>query len=148
VIEQTMPTGNVGLLIVQDKTDSSDKTVDLYVQSHSSIAIPQLPWAYSIDGVISSWQSFNFTDSVLPQHLGLIHVGYAESFILHLGNTGTTQLGGPTDFEVQLNQSGVRTISLKVDGEWKKAIPYVNVAGVWKPAAPFVMSGSIWKPAT
>jgi len=140
VIEQTMPTGNVGKLIIQDKTDSTDKTVDLYIQSTSSIAVPQLPWAYSIDGVMSPWQSFSFTDSVLRQHLGLVHVGYAEDFILHLGATGTTQLGGPTDFEVQLNQSGIRTVSLNVDGVWKQAIPYVNVDGVWKPAAAYVMS--------
>lgn len=148
MIESTMPTGDVGVLVVQDNTDGSDKTVDLYIQSKSSKAIPQLPWAYSIDGVMSSWQSFNFTDSVLRQHLGLIHVGYAEDFILHLGSTATTQLAGPTDFTVQLNQSGVRTISLKVGGVWKSAVPFVNVGGVWKPAAPYVMSGSQWKPAT
>jgi len=143
-----MATGDTGVLIVQDNTDGTDKTVDLWIQSTSTKAIPQLPWTYSLDGVMQPWKSFNFTDTVLRQHLGLVYVGYAETFTLHLGPTATTQMGGPTDFTVDLNQHGVNTVSILVGGVWKKAIPFVRDGGVWKPAAAYVMTGSVWKEAT
>jgi len=149
MIEYTLATGDTGLLIVQDNTDGPDKTVDLYIQSTSTKAIPELPWSYSIDGVSSGLRQFNFTDTVLRQHLGLIYVGPgAESFTLHIDNTATTQLGGPTDLTVTLNQAGVSVVNIKVGDVWKKAIPYVNVDGVWKPAAAYVMSGSTWVKAS
>jgi len=149
MIESTLATGDTGLLIVQDNTDGTDKTVDLYIQSTSTVAVPALPWSYSVDGVSSGLRQFNFTDTVLRQHLGLIYVGAgAESFTLHIDNTGTTQLGGPTDLTVMLNQAGVSVVNVMVGNTWKKAIPYVNDAGVWKPAAAYVMSGSQWKQVT
>ena len=148
MIESTLATGDKGLLIVQDNTDGSDKTVDLYIQSTSTIAIAQLPWSYSIDDAVSVVKQFNFTDTVLRQHLGLIYVGYASQFTLSLGNSATTQLGGPTDLVVTLNQHGVNTVSILVDGSYKKAVPFVRDAGVWKPAAAYVMTGSVWEATT
>lgn len=145
MIEYTLATGDRGLLIVQDNTDGPDKTVDMYIQSTTTKAVPQLPYSYSIDGVSSGIRQFNFTDSVLRQHLGLIFVGQAaESFTLHLDATNTTQLGGPTDLTITLNQAGVSVVNVKVGDIWKKAVPYVNVDGVWKPAAAYVLSGSTW----
>lgn len=149
MIEYTLATGLTGTLIVQDNTDGPDKTVDLYIKSDSTIAIPSLPWSYSVDGVSSGLRSFNFSDLVLRQHLGLIYVGpTAEAFVLHLDDTHTAQMGGPTDLAVTLNQAGVSVVSVLVGTTWKKAIPYVNVAGVWKPAGAYVMQGSVWKKAT
>lgn len=143
-----MNTGDRGVMVIQDKTDTADKTVDLYLQSLSPVFIPQLPWTYSIDGVMAPWQSKRFNFNAARQHLGLVYVGYADTFILHLGATGHPQLGGPTDFPISLNQAGVRSVAIKVGDVWKQAVPYVNVDGVWKPAAPYVMSGSTWQKAT
>lgn len=148
MIETTLPTGDTGLLIIQDNTDGTDKTVDLYIQSSSTIAIPSLPWTYSLDGVMQPWKSFNFSDSVLRQHLGLVYVGFAEQIVLNLGVSGTTQMGGPTNFTANLNQHGVRTVSVRSGGVWKKAVPYVRVAGVWKPVSAYVMKDSVWEEAT
>lgn len=148
MIESTMATGDKGILKIQDKTDVVDKTVDLWIQSLSPVYIPQLPWTYSINGVMEPWKSFKFLYTTLQQHLGVVYVGYAETFVLHLGDTGTSQLAGPTDFAVDLNQSGIRTVSIKVGDVYKQAIPYVNVDGVWTPAAPWVASGGQWKEAT
>lgn len=146
MIEYTLATGDTGILIVQDNTDGTDKTVNMYIQSTSTKAVPQLPYSYSIDGVSSGIRQFNFTDSVLRQHLGLIFVGQAaQQFTLHLDASNTTQLGGPTDLTITLNQAGVSVVNVKVGDTWKKAVPYVNVSGVWKPATAYVMSGSTWK---
>lgn len=148
MIEHTLVTGDTGTLIIDDNTDGPDKTVDLWIISSSTIAVPQLPWTYSLDGVIKPWQQFNFQDVVTRQHLGLIFVGpYVGDFTLHLGDTGTTQLGGPTDMDVPIN-GGLHTMSIKVGTVWKKAIPYVNVAGVWTPVEPWVMDQGAWKKAT
>jgi hypothetical protein len=69
VIEHTLVTGDTGTLIIDDNTDGPDKTVDLWIISSSTIAVPQLPWTYSLDGVIKPWQQFNFQDVVTRQHL-------------------------------------------------------------------------------
>lgn len=37
---------------------------------------------------------------------------------------------------------------VKVDTEWKRAVPYVKVAGVWKLARPWYKVGGIWKEST
>jgi hypothetical protein len=45
----------------------------------------------------------------------------------------------------------VRTIGgarVKVDTEWKDAIPYVKVSGVWLPARPWVKHAGVWKETT
>lgn len=143
-----MNTGDKGVMVIQDKTDTVDKTVDLFLQSTAPVLIPQLPWTYSIDGVMQPWKSFSFKFNAARQHLGLIYVGRADTFTLHLGATGKPQLDGPTDFTVQLNQGGEKTISVKVGAVWKQAVCYVNVEGVWKPAAPWVMAAGTWKEAT
>lgn len=147
MIEYTLATGNTGTLIIDDNTDGPDKTVDLYIISSSTIAVPQLPWTYSIDGVIHDWQQFNFQDQVTRQHLGLVYVGaYSSQFTLHLGSTGTTQLGGPTDMVIDIN-GGVKYVNIKVGDVYKKALPFVNVEGVWHPASAYVMDQS-WKPVS
>lgn len=148
MIEYTLPTGTNGTLIIDDNTDGPDKTVDLYIESSTSIAVPQLSWAYSLDAQMHDWQQFNFTDDVTRQHLGLVYLGpYVSQFTLHLGATGTVQMGGPTDMTVSVN-GGVKTVSIKVGDVYKKALPFVKVDGVWQPAQAYVMDQSTWKPAS
>lgn len=140
-------TGTKGLIKLQDNTDGNDKTVDLYVSSSSAISIPSLPWSYSIDGVLSDTKSFKFVATTAWQHLGKIYVGYAETFIFHLGNTGHAELGGPTDATATL-QNSTKVVNINVNGTWEKAIPYVNVNGVWTEAVPYVAYNSVWTETT
>lgn len=144
MIEHLHSVGTRGLIKINDNTDGPEKTVDVWLASSTAKAVPQLPWTYSIDSSMSPWQQFNFKAVTSWQHLGVIFVGYAQTFTLHLGATGTAELDGPDDYPVEL-QSTVRTVSVKVGDIWKKAIPYVNVGGVWTPASPWVMSGGTWK---
>lgn len=143
MIETILETGTRGLMKIQDNTDGADKTVDLYIASSTPIAVPQLPWSYSIDGVKSDTKSFNFQATVIWQHVSKIYVGYATTFIFHIDTTGHVELGGPTDFEITL-QNGTKVVNVKVGEAYLKAIPYVNVGGVWTPAIPMVMANSSW----
>lgn len=149
--EYIQAVGDTGKLIIQDKTDTvkpSQKYVDLYIQSMSPVAIPQLPWRWYTDEQVGpTWKSFNFKNTTLRQHLGLVYVGYAHQFTLVLGNTGTSQLDGPTEFGVDL-ATLVRTVSVKVGTVYKDAIPYVNVNGVWQRALVLVYDQDAWKEAT
>lgn len=128
---------------VQDNTDGTDKTVDLYIASSLAVSIPQLPWSYSIDGVLSDTKSFKFVSTTAWQHIDKIFVGYATQFVFHIDDTGHAELGGPTDLTVQL-QNATKLVNVKIGDIWVKALPFVNVGGVWTPATPMVMSNSSW----
>lgn len=128
---------------MQDNTDGDDKTVDLYIASSIALSVPQLPWSYSIDGSASTLNSFNFVSTTAWQHVSKVFVGYAETFIFHIDDTGHAELGGPSDLTVTL-QSGAKAVNVKVGEVYVKAIPYVNVNGVWTPAIPMVMANSSW----
>lgn len=157
MIEYTTTTGDTGVLIVDDYTDGDSKLgrgVDLFVQSTSPVSIPELSWSYTIDDVDSSVKSFNFKNTTLKQHLGFVYVGYAGSFVLHLGVSGHAQLAGPTDLPVTLNQQGgISPVRIKHDGKWVTAIPYIKVtvgvdAGTWQPATAYVVVNGDWVPVT
>lgn len=138
-----MDTGDVGRLQI---VVSDDKTVSFWLQSTSPVAVPQLPWTFTLAGVKRSWKSFNLDDTTAWQRLGGAYLGDLGSVTLHLGNTGTTQLGGPTDFLVEF-EGGVGAVDIQVGDEIKKAIPYICVVpGVWKPATPYANDKGAWKP--
>lgn len=141
--ETTRTTGTRGLMKVQDNTDGEDKTVDLYIASSEPIHVMALPWSYSIDGVVSPTTSFELVATTAWQHVKKIYVGYASEFIFHIDNSGTPEVGGPTDLTVEL-QNATKLVDIKVGDIWKKALPYVKVDGVWKPAIPMIQVNSQW----
>lgn len=136
-----MPTGDRGTLIIQDLTDGTDKSVDLWIQSSTTVSISQMPWSYSIDDVASDVKSFNFQPVVTRQHMAKVFVGNAKKFTLHLGNTGTTALGGPTDFGI--SPTGYVEPDPTVTNS---IVPYVNVQGKWYPARMLVKVDGVWTP--
>lgn len=147
--ETTDTTGTRGLMKVQDNTDGDDKTVDLYIASSLAIHVASLPWSYSIDGVNSGTNSFEVVSTTAWQHIKKVFVGYASQFVFHIGDSGTVELGGPTDLAVDLANS-TKLIDIKVGDVWVKALPYVNVGGVdgvggvWQPAVPMIQVNSVW----
>lgn len=161
--EYVQNVGDTGKLIVQDKTDTAvraNKVVDIYIQSLSPVAIPNLAWRWYTDDVPPaivgggdahharySWNSFNFQNTTVRQHVATIFVDYAHEFTLVINDTGTSQLDGPAEFNVQLANQ-LRPVSVKFGTVWKQAIPYVRVEGVWKPALAMVMKDGSWKEAT
>lgn len=139
-----MNTGDQGRLKIIDRTDEAGRTVEFWIRSLSPVSIPSLPWAYSVDGVRTTWKSFNFLNSTVWQRLGIFYVGYAQQVTLHLGATNKPQLGGPTDFVVD-TLGGVSTCTITVGGVTKKAIAFVTVDGVVKAATMLVQHNTVWK---
>lgn len=135
-------TGTEGLLSVI--FDDVDLTVRFAIRSDEPISIPQMPWAFSIDGVMSSWRSFNFQPVTTWQNLGLAHVPGVEEVVLHLGNTNTDELGGPTDLVVDL-LAHFGLVHIKIDSEYKLAQPFVKHNNEWKMAQPFAKHDNEWK---
>lgn len=147
MIDTTKQTGTKGLMKVSDHTDGDTKNVDLYLSSVDPIAIPSLPWSYSIDGVVSETKSFNFKATTNSQHIAKVYVGSASKFVFHLDATGHPELGGPTNLSIDLVQaqgSSATSVLVKVDGVYVRAVPYVYVGGVWKQALPMVVVNSNW----
>lgn len=147
MIEHTIATGSYGFLKIEDRTDDPDlMMVDVFAGSTAGGAIPQMPWTYSTNGVMENWKSFNFLDVTTWQKLGSIYAGVSQTFTLHLGNTGTIAMGGPTDLAIDLFSApgGAVLIDVKIGGVYKKATPYVRANGVWQPAKPFVKTPSGW----
>lgn len=148
-VEHTMATGNAGTLKIIDETDQSlngiyPRNIQLWIRSISVVSVPQLSWSIEFDGVTPNLRAFNFQNTTLWQRLGVVYAGYAETATLYLGNTGTTQLGGPTTFTVDL-LGGVSKADVNVGGVHKSAIPYVRDGGVWKLADAYVMDQGSWK---
>lgn len=141
-------TGTLGKIEIFDRTDADANTVDLYIEG-SGLSTRQLPWSYSIDGVDSELRSFQYHNVVGRQYVYSVHVGYALTFKFRLENTGTVQLGGPTELEINLQRGlGFRVVSIKVGNEYKQAVPLVRVGGIWKPASAMIMVNSEWKAVT
>jgi hypothetical protein len=143
MIETILETGTRGLMKIEDNTDGSNKTVDLYIASSSSIAIPSLPWSYSVDGVPSDKKSFNFLNTTVWQHISKVFVGYSTQFTFHIDATGHAELGGPTDFTIDL-QNKTKLVNVYLNRVWKKALPLVYVNGEWVPAIPMVVYNGNW----
>lgn len=152
MIEHILDTGDTGRLKIEDRTDEASKNVELWVQSLSPVSIPDLPWTYSINSSRSSWKSFNFVDTTMWQRLAEVYAGTNETFTLHLGDTGTSQLNGPTDHQINLagyipstsGPTGSGQVVIKAGGVYKNATPYVKHNGVWKIAQPFVRGERGW----
>lgn len=150
MIEHISNTGTDGQLKIEDRTDDpSVMLVDLFVKSAVPLSAFTLAWSYSIEAVDYSVRAFNFASGDTDwQQLGSIYVGLAQDFTLRMGNSSTTELAGPTDFNVALygyNAGGsTQTVDVRVGGVYKKAQTHVRVAGVWKTATPFVKKDGVW----
>jgi hypothetical protein len=143
----TIDTGDHGELRIDDQATTGQAYVDLYIRSTSVVSVPSLGWGYALDDDSPSLQTFNFQPTTLWQHLGIAYVGHASQITLHLTDTGTAQLGGPTDLVVDL--AAVRsTVSILLDSFGVSTIvsakAFVNVADVWWPADVFVQTNSNW----
>lgn len=143
----TLETGDHGQLRIDNLSNTDAKTCDLYIRSTSVVAVPNLGWGWALNDATPSLQTFNFQATTLWQHLGLVYVGHAASITLHLTDTGTAQLGGPTDLKIDLS-SGASSVTINVSGNLVQANPFVNVDGVWKPADAFVKVNGDWSTVT
>jgi hypothetical protein len=74
-------------------------TIEFYITSGNSTTYDyELPWAYVVNGVTSSWQSFRYNAGAGWQKLGSWNVTTNQTVTFKLNDTGTAGFGGPTTF--------------------------------------------------
>lgn len=141
-----MATGDSGTLLIEDY----GANVGLYIRSDDEgEIIEQLPWTYTLNGVTESWKSHYFNSDYGWNHLGTIWVGYSQTITLRLGDTGSYDLGGPTDFPVVIHRGSAGTgARVRYGTEQRPAQAWVNVNGVWTPAELWVKHAGVWKQTT
>lgn len=83
-------------------------TVEFWINSGNSTTFDnELPWAYIVNGVTSSWQSFRYNANAGWQRLGAWNVTSNQTVTFKLNSTGTAGLGGPTTFSIGIVRSSI-----------------------------------------
>lgn len=144
----THPTGAAGTMRIDD---DGTQYVDFWLLGINEL-VEQVPWAYILNGQVSSWNSFRLEANTDWQRVITLVVNETQEITFRLGASGNARLGGPEDFplditRVQLISAGYGSGRIKVDGIWHQAIPYVNDNGEWKQAEPWGRLAGEWRPA-
>jgi hypothetical protein len=131
--------------------DDGQKYVDFYLLGVNQL-VEQVPWAYILNGQVSSWKSFRLEANLAWQRVATLAVDVTQEITFRLGASGNVLLGGPTDFPLEVTRvplvsSGHGFARIKVNGIWRQAIPYVKDNGEWKQAEPWGRKAGEWKPA-
>lgn len=93
--DYTKSTGSTGTMMIRDVGDG---WVEFWLKAGSATFNHDLPWAYICNGTASSWQQFDFVSGGSWQKIAWFYVTYSQTVTFKLGSTGTSGLGGPTDF--------------------------------------------------
>lgn len=101
--DYTRSTGSSGTMMIRD----TGTIVEFWLKGASGTFNYDLPWRYTINGVTSSEQSFNFKSGGQYQKLGSWSVSTDQTVSFILGDTNTSGLGGPTTLSVTLNRSSL-----------------------------------------
>jgi hypothetical protein len=97
-------TGSTGKMMIRD----TGTNVEYWINSGNSQTYDaQLPWAYVINGVTSSWRSYNYVANSGWQRLASFPTTYSQLATFKLGSTGTQGFGGPTTFSVNISRATV-----------------------------------------
>lgn len=115
----------------------------LTVNGGASAYKDQLPWASTVDGVRSSWKTFQVYEGSYWNWMGTVYVGTSQTVTFHLGET---EYGGPADASIFVHRGALFGSVRIFDGQTiRRAIPYVNVNGVWRLAEPWNKHVGTWK---
>lgn len=82
-------------------------TIEFWLKAGSQTFANQMPWAYVINGQASGWLQFRFASGGAWQKLASWSVTTTQTVTFKIGATGTSGLGGPTDFSVFIQRSTV-----------------------------------------
>lgn len=141
--EFTTPTGQSGTMVIRD---DGINNIELLVRNPSGVEVRAIPWTFTLNGVKESLRSIDIPAGVTEQSFITLFVGSSQTVIFHLGATGSTALGGPTDLSAAIQRGALDgTVNITVGNVVRKAQPFVNVNGVWRRARPFGRDQGIWK---
>ena len=93
----------------------------------------------------NTWQIFGtITETIYHDDDGEYSANKSGSFTTN--TTGGSSLkSGSASVIVTLPTIQLQTIRIRVNGEWKKAYPYVRINGEWKKAKAYIRVNNEWK---
>lgn len=97
----TKSTGSSGTMMIRD----TGTTVEFWLKAGSSTYAYNMPWGYTINGGTNNSQTFRFESGGAWQRLGSWNITYNQTVNFHIGSTGTSGLGGPTDFSHAISRA-------------------------------------------
>jgi hypothetical protein len=101
--DYTKATGASGTMMIRDTGTS----VEFWLKAGSATYNHQLPWGYGVNGVTDKTNSFNFVAGGNWQKLAGWGVSTNQTVTFYLLATGTSGLGGPTTFSVNISRAKV-----------------------------------------
>jgi len=109
VTEYTRSTGSSGTMLISDNAPgASSGTIEFWINSNNGTTFDhELPWAATIDGSFQGWQEFDYNAGAGWQQLGVWNITYSQNVTFHLGATGTSGFGGPTNFTQWIQRATV-----------------------------------------
>lgn len=101
--DYTRGTGNGGIMLIRDH----GYNVEFHIKAgYTTSFANQMPWNWIINGVGGS-ATARYSQGAPWLHLGTFAVGTTQDIKFGIGATGTSGLGGPTDFWLRINRSTV-----------------------------------------
>lgn len=140
--DHVLATGTSGIMTIRDDGVNS---IEFWIQADVDAFAPEMPWTFTLNGITEGWRSFNFTGGA-PQLVTTLWVGYTQTVVFKMGETGIVDLGGPTDLSVEIFRGSSTGVARVKSGTiHKTALAYVRDGGVWKPAETWVKVASVWR---
>lgn len=100
--DYTRATGSSATMMIRD----TGTYVEFWINSNNSVTwMGELPWAYVVNGVSSSWKYYNYQAGAGWEKLGSWLVTTDQTVTFKLGDTGTSGFGGPTNFSVSIDRT-------------------------------------------
>ncbi len=115
------------------------------VGDENVVLTPNMPWSVTVDGVQQPIQTVAI-NTRRTNFVGYVYVNTSQTITFHLGETNTTELGGPANYSAYVSRGDTLSVGrITQGGGTRRAIPYVRVAGVWRKAEPYVKYAGEWK---
>lgn len=97
-------TGSTGQMMIRDQ---SNGWVEFWLRAGSSTFAYDLQWAYTANGSTTGWMKFRFESGGAWQKLGAVYISTSQTVTFKMGASGTSGLGGPTDFSQYLQRETI-----------------------------------------
>lgn len=100
--DYTKPTGSSGTMMIRD----TGTYVEFWINSNNSTTYAyDMPWTYVVNGVTGSWREWRYEKGAGWDKLISFNITTSQTVTFKLGDTGTSGLGGPTNFSVPINRA-------------------------------------------
>lgn len=104
MVDYHKSTGSSGTMMIRD----TGSVVEFWITSgNGSTFAYDMPWAFVVNGVTSSWREFRYEAGAGYERLSSWTVSTSQTVTFKLGDTDTGGLGGPTNFSVAISRAKI-----------------------------------------